>query len=368
MNLGETLTSCGLKGVFWCGSILIQTACAQCLHSSRGWGWSWVWGRPRPCPVAGTLLGQDLIQVAGGKGQAGWLRSLWVCVLPSPCVGSLAPELGSTDHSGAHVEPLQPEVWAVCPPELHLFPCSAHTQSHTHGPLAPHGPSPHPASTSCLSWGHLQGPWGLRGVFVYILRELWGKGCHQSSRLLLTRHLSKCQPWLLPTPMLCPRPGCPWTLCSATPSCWRMWSRGRCTPRQGTWQPLEHLSNCPLCPALLAGVHKLVHKLAHTQIHTHSLPLSHSPPASYTCPPVSQGRFISPGYDPRPAASPEALTVHSPGCISAPVFSLFSPLSGAQVLTWSLFFLSYPITCGSLSQPWLYRSFSASFQWDLFHI
>ena len=71
VNLGETFTSCGLKGVFWCGSILIQTACAQCLHSSRGWGWSWVWGRPRPCPVAGTLLGQDLIQVAGGKGQAG---------------------------------------------------------------------------------------------------------------------------------------------------------------------------------------------------------------------------------------------------------------------------------------------------------
>lgn len=31
MNLCETITYCGLEGVFTCGSILIQTECAQCL-------------------------------------------------------------------------------------------------------------------------------------------------------------------------------------------------------------------------------------------------------------------------------------------------------------------------------------------------
>ena len=42
------------------------------------------------------------------------------------------------------------------------------------------------------------------------------------------------------------------------------------------------------------------------------------------------------------------------------VISLSTP--GAQVPTWSLFFLSYQITCGSFVQPWLYRSLSASLQ------
>ena len=38
------------------------------------------------------------------------------------------------------------------------------------------------------------------------------------------------------------------------------------------------------------------------------------------------------------------------------------PLSGAQVLTWLLYFPSYPILCGSFLQPWLYKSLSASLQ------
>ena len=176
---------------------------------SRGWGWSWVWGRPLPLPSgwhpAGT--GSDPSWWRQGSGP-GWLCSLRVCVFPSPCVGSLAPELGSTDQSGTHVDPLQAEVWAVCLPELHLFPCSAHTRPHVHVPLAPHSPSLCPASTSHHG-ATLQGPWGLCGVSGYILWELWGRGCCQSARLLLMRHLSKCQPWLLPTSRLCPRPGLP---------------------------------------------------------------------------------------------------------------------------------------------------------------
>ena len=39
-----------------------------------------------------------------------------------------------------------------------------------------------------------------------------------------------------------------------------------------------------------------------------------------------------------------------------------SPIPGAQVPTWSLFFLSYRITYGFFQQSWLCRSLSASFQ------
>ena len=47
-------------------------------------------------------------------------------------------------------------------------------------------------------------------------------------------------------------------------------------------------------------------------------------------------------------------------CLHILPFTL-SPLPGTKVLTWSLFFPSYMIMCGSFLHPWLYKS-HASFQ------
>ena len=41
---------------------------------------------------------------------------------------------------------------------------------------------------------------------------------------------------------------------------------------------------------------------------------------------------------------------------------LLNPLSGAQVLTWSLLFPFYSVLCESLLQPWLYKRLSVSLQ------
>lgn len=129
-------------------------------------------------------------------------------------------------------------------------------------------------------------------------------------------------------------------------------------PRRGTWQPLEHSSNRPLCPALL-----WVHKPAHTDTLTHTH--SHTP----FHPLLPTGLLlVLPAFHPaRGGSSPPArtpglqhphlrLTVHSPGMGLCPSVLLFppSPLSG-HTYDLTLFFLSNP-TYGSLSQPWVYRS------------
>ena len=337
---------------------------------SRGWGWSWVWGRPLPLPSgwhpAGT--GSDPSCWRQGSGP-GWLCSLRVCVFPSPCVGSLAPEPGSTDQSGTHVDPLQAEVWAVCLPELHLFPCSAHTQPHVHVPLAPHSPSLCPASTT-RHRATLQGPWGLCVVSGYILRELWGRGCCQSARLLLMRHLSKCQPWLLPPSRLCPRPGLPLDAVPGGGCGAEVYAQAGNLAATRALVQLPPLP-CSPCGGTQASMRARARARTHTHTHTHTPCPSFPQPSCYSCLPASQ-----PGVVHLPQLGPQACSIPPEAHCSLPGMGLCpsvlplpsSPLSGAQVLTWSLFFLSSPITCGSLSQPWLYRSFSASFQWELFHI
>lgn len=56
-------------------------------------------------------------------------------------------------------------------------------------------------------------------------------------------------------------------------------------------------------------------------------------------------------------------TTHSPGPILQYIFPFpLSSLPGAQISTSLLQFPSFPVLCGSLLQPWWYRSLSASFQ------
>ena len=159
----------------------------------------------------------------------------------------------------------------------------------------------------------LQGPWGLCGASVYILQELWGRGCRQSARLLM-RHLSKCQPWLLPPSRLCPRPGLPLDAvqCRVILVEDMEW---RCVPRRGTWQPLEHSSNRPLCPALPVGVHKP----ARTDTHTHTRPLHPLLPTALL--------LVLPAFHPaRGGSSPPART---PGLQHPTWDSLFTPRDGS---------------------------------------
>lgn len=90
---------------------------------------------------------------------------------------------------------------------------------------------------------------------------------------------------------------------------------------------------------------------------------SRSLPVSPCCPPSSQ-RDSSPciGLQDQVPNSWLSLLTPQGGCL--PVYSSFSSesLPGAQVLTWSLFFPSYPVTHISFLQPWMYRSPFASFQ------
>ena len=91
---------------------------------------------------------------------------------------------------------------------------------------------------------------------------------------------------------------------------------------------------------------------------------SHSPPVSPSHLPTSQG-----------VLSPPCRTLGLGRQIWSPHCSLpregvrlcnlpfpLSPLPGTQVQTWSLFFISYLMPCGSFLQPWLYSHLSASFQ------
>ena len=132
VNLGETVTSCGLEGVFWCGSILIQTACAQCLHweswipsdipSAGGGAGAGCEADLCPCPVAGTLLGQDLIQVDGGKGRA------QAGSVPCGCVFSPLPALEALPQSWEVLTRVAP-TWTLCRQRSELSACRSCTCS-----------------------------------------------------------------------------------------------------------------------------------------------------------------------------------------------------------------------------------------------
>ena len=65
MKLGETVTYCGLKCVFLCGSIPIQTVCAQCL-----WWESWLWHGCNHIFPWGVLEAITMLRGGGGNGGA----------------------------------------------------------------------------------------------------------------------------------------------------------------------------------------------------------------------------------------------------------------------------------------------------------
>ena len=91
---------------------------------------------------------------------------------------------------------------------------------------------------------------------------------------------------------------------------------------------------------------------------------SHSPPVSPTSPPTSQGDLSSwcwtPGLGLPICGSNCSLPREVLHPWNLPPF--LSPLPGAQVPTWSLFFPSCLIPRGSFLQPWLYKGLSASLQ------
>ena len=260
---------------------------------------------------------------------------LSVC-FPLSSTGILAPERESAEARGAHVssqlmlitERVLSCLWCVaCASTSNCFLCFAQTQPRVQVPFVPH------------SWQLLTvsaAPTLLldrAGSPVWSLGVYWHVSCGGVAAVTVL--------------------GCLWG------SAWISANNGCCCPTQG--QPAMWFQSAL---SALPGGQTRVHMLLKSRVQaSHSLLVSPSSPTGQagSSPLCKTPRLGHPIYGsnhllPRVDLHP---------CILSFPLSLFP---GAQVLTWSLFFPSYPITCGSILQPWLYRSLSASFQLDLVRI
>ena len=120
-----------------------------------------------PCPMAGTLLGQDLIPIAGGKGRA------QAGSVPCACVFSPLPALEALPQSREVLTKVAP-TWTLCRQKAELSACWGCTCSPalltrslmcmSALPLTAHHHAQPPPLV--LSWGHPAGSlgpvWSLR--------------------------------------------------------------------------------------------------------------------------------------------------------------------------------------------------------------